>query len=94
MRTASNILQGDQTGCRQENREKLRSSQAEPGQGIKSAVAYPPVRLPCILFRSNFQIIHDILHLLIPNMSILFVTKLIAENTDQLIKSVSEVSRI
>ena len=32
-------LQGDQTGCSTGNGEKLRSSQAETGQAISSAVA-------------------------------------------------------
>ena len=32
-------LQGNMTGCRTGNGEKLSSSQAEPGQAIKSAVA-------------------------------------------------------
>ena len=35
-------LQDDLTGCRTGNGEKLSSSQAEPGQAIKSAVAYFP----------------------------------------------------
>ena len=35
----SHITSGNWTGCRTGNREKLSSSQAEPGQAIKSAVA-------------------------------------------------------
>ena len=34
------VLQGDRTGYRVGNREKLNSAQAEPGQAITSAVAY------------------------------------------------------
>ena len=44
-------LQGHLTGCHIGNGEKLRiSSQAEPGQAVISAVAFPvrhPVRWPC-----------------------------------------------
>ena len=34
--------QGDLPGCRTGNGEKLSSTQAEPGQAIRSAVAYFP----------------------------------------------------
>ena len=37
--SAGPFVQGDQTGCLAGNGEKLSSSQAEPGQAIKSAVA-------------------------------------------------------
>ena len=39
---AEKHIQGDRTGYRAGNREKLSSTQAEPGQAINSAVAYFP----------------------------------------------------
>ena len=36
------IVQGHPTGCRTGNGDQLSSTQAEPGQAIKSAVAYFP----------------------------------------------------
>ena len=42
-------VQGDRTGYRAGNREKLNSTQAEPGQAITSAVAYFP-SISCATF--------------------------------------------
>ena len=39
LQTVFLLLQGDRTGCRTGNGEKLSSSQAETGQAIKSAAA-------------------------------------------------------
>ena len=46
---AAHNIQGDRTGYRAGNREKLNSTQAEPGQAITSAVAYFP-SISCATF--------------------------------------------
>ena len=55
-------VQGDRTGYRAGKRDKLNSTQAEPGQAITSAVAFSPpfpvlhsVRSPCMPLLSGLM---------------------------------------
>ena len=60
LKTRTCHVQGHRTGCRTGNGDQLSSSQAEPGQAIKSAVAYFPAiscetSCPVALYRCLYQ---------------------------------------